>query len=122
MLHATDVHFLWDSAVHLSKDPLPLCYRMMMSPDYLRTPRYFQLQTEIRIHRALRHTFVCKFERYFEDNNNVYMLLELCSNNVSTSWLYCTFHQKLSRELLQVETNISSHQIHYTPFLILNLL
>ena len=120
--YATEIDFLWDSAVHLSKDPLPLYYRMMISPDYLCTPRYFQLQTEIRIHRALRHTFVCKFERYFEDNNNVYMLLELCSNNVRTSWLYCTFNQKLSCQLLQLETNIFSHQIIYTPFLLMNLL
>ena len=43
----------------------------------------FQLQTEIKIHRTLRHTYVCKFERFFEDNTNVYIVLELCSNNVS---------------------------------------
>ena len=27
--------------------------------------------------------YVVKFERYFEDHSNVYMVLELCSNNVS---------------------------------------
>ena len=42
-----------------------------------------QLQTEIRIHRTLNHAHVVKFERYFEDINNAYILLELCHNNVS---------------------------------------
>ena len=41
-----------------------------------------QLQSEIKIHRTLRHVNVVRFERYFEDNTNVYMLLELCTNNV----------------------------------------
>lgn len=41
------------------------------------------------------------------------MLLELCSNNVSTTWLYCTFNQKLSREFLQLKSNIFSHQINF---------
>ena len=43
-----------------------------------------QLQTEIKIHKTLRHVNVVRFDRYFEDNNNVYMLLELCVHNVST--------------------------------------
>lgn len=48
-------------------------------------PSYFvlQLQTEIKIHRMLKHSFIVKFERFFEDNTNVYMVLELCNNNVS---------------------------------------
>ncbi len=36
--------------------------------------------SEIRIHRALRHSGVVAFEHFFEDNENVYILLELCSN------------------------------------------
>ena len=40
-----------------------------------------KLQTEIKIHRTLNHTNVVRFERFFEDNLNAYMLLELCANN-----------------------------------------
>lgn len=36
--------------------------------------------SEIRIHRSLHHKNVVKFEHFFEDNDNVYILLELCHN------------------------------------------
>ncbi len=36
--------------------------------------------SEIRIHRALRHTNIVAFEHFFEDNENVYILLEMCQN------------------------------------------
>lgn len=39
-----------------------------------------KLVNEIKIHRTLNHTGVVRFERYFEDENNVYILLELCRN------------------------------------------
>lgn len=35
---------------------------------------------EIRIHKSLRHPNIVKFEHNFEDEHNVYMLLELCKN------------------------------------------
>ena len=41
---------------------------------------YFQLQTEIKIHRGLSHKNVVKFEDVFEDHDNVYILMELCQN------------------------------------------
>ena len=36
--------------------------------------------SEIRIHRSLHHPNVVGFEHFFEDSENVYILLELCSN------------------------------------------
>lgn len=36
--------------------------------------------SEIRIHRSLHHPNVVAFEHFFEDNENVYILLELCHN------------------------------------------
>ncbi len=36
--------------------------------------------SEIRIHRALRHTNIVAFEHFFEDSENVYILLEMCHN------------------------------------------
>lgn len=36
--------------------------------------------SEIRIHRSLHHTNIVAFEHFFEDNENVYILLEMCHN------------------------------------------
>ena len=41
-----------------------------------------QLMTEINIHRGLDHPNIVKFERYFEDEAAVYLVLELCDNQV----------------------------------------
>ena len=38
--------------------------------------------TEIRIHRTLHHEHIVQFKRYFEDDEAVYILLELCDNQV----------------------------------------
>ena len=39
-----------------------------------------QLQTEIKIHKALSHKHVVRFEEVFEDKENVYIIMELCPN------------------------------------------
>jgi polo-like kinase 1 len=36
--------------------------------------------SEIRIHRSLRHSNIVGFDHFFEDHENVYILLELCTN------------------------------------------
>lgn len=36
---------------------------------------------EIRIHRQLSHTNICKFELCFEDERNIYIVLEYCQKN-----------------------------------------
>src|SRR5690348_18405118 len=38
-----------------------------------------KMAQEISIHRDLKHEFIVKFFSYFEDDNNVYILLELCT-------------------------------------------
>jgi len=38
-----------------------------------------KLQNEIRIHRSVKHPNVVRFERYFEDPENIVILLELCT-------------------------------------------
>ncbi len=38
--------------------------------------------SEIRIHRSLHHSNIVGFEHFFEDAENVYILLELCTNQV----------------------------------------
>ena len=39
---------------------------------------YAKLKSEIAIHRTLQHERVVKMHTYFEDTENVYILLELC--------------------------------------------
>lgn len=39
-----------------------------------------KLMQEIEIHKVLEHEGICKFDHYFEDTQNVYILMELCVN------------------------------------------
>lgn len=39
-----------------------------------------KFMSEIKIHKSLHHSNIVKFEGYFEDSENVYILLELCTN------------------------------------------
>ena len=39
-----------------------------------------QLQTEIKIHRTMKHSNICEYKHFFEDKTNCYILLELCHN------------------------------------------
>ena len=39
-----------------------------------------KLLSEIKIHRGLSYVHIVKFEHVFEDNENVYILLEMCTN------------------------------------------
>ncbi len=39
-----------------------------------------KLMSEIKIHRSLHYPHVVGFEHFFEDQENVYILLELCTN------------------------------------------
>jgi len=39
-----------------------------------------KLDSEIRIHKSLKHPGIVRFETSFEDEDNVYILLELCQN------------------------------------------
>lgn len=36
--------------------------------------------SEIKIHKSLKHEHIVRFEHFFEDSDNVYILLELCIN------------------------------------------
>lgn len=39
-----------------------------------------KLMSEIKIHRSLHHRHIVRFDHFFEDSTNVYILLELCEN------------------------------------------
>lgn len=49
----------------------------------LRSKTKQKLTTEIKIHKSLDHKYIVKFFSFFEDKNNVYILLEICRCRVS---------------------------------------
>lgn len=42
-----------------------------------------KMTQEIQIHRSLNHKNIVKFFSFFDDPQNVYIVLELCKNRVS---------------------------------------
>lgn len=43
-----------------------------------------KMSQEIDIHRSLKHKHVVGFHNFFEDTQNIYIILELCKRRVST--------------------------------------
>lgn len=46
-----------------------------------------KLMSEIKIHQSLHHANVIRFEHFFEDEDNVYILLEICHNQTMNELL-----------------------------------
>jgi len=61
--------------------------------------------SEIRIHRSLHHPNIVGFEHFFEDTENVYILLELCHNQTLSELL------KRRKRLSEVEVQCYLCQI-----------
>ena len=38
------------------------------------------MTSELKIHNRLKNSGICRFEQYFEDEENIYIVLELCPN------------------------------------------
>jgi polo-like kinase 1 len=60
-----------------------------------------KLMSEIKIHRSLHQPNVVQFEHVFEDQDNVYILLELCSNQ--------TLNELLKRRKRLIELEVQSY-------------
>jgi len=45
-----------------------------------RTKKKLKMHMELKIHKRVKHPNIVRFERFFEDKENVYMMLELCEN------------------------------------------
>jgi len=58
----------------------PLAGKVMPKANLNRSRARQKLMTEIRLHKSLHHANIVKFEHVFEDQENVYILLELCQN------------------------------------------
>ena len=53
----------------------------VITKESLKNPKMKSLlMTELKIHRGIKHKNICQFENYFEDNLNIYLVLELCPN------------------------------------------
>ena len=61
--------------------------------------------SEIRIHKSLNHKNVVNFQHFFEDKENVYILLELCENQTLNEVL------KNRKNLLEIEARCYTKQI-----------
>ncbi|CAD8117241.1 unnamed protein product [Paramecium sonneborni] len=64
-----------------------------------------KLITEIKLHKSLHHQNIVQFEDVFEDNDNVYILLELCQNQTLNELL------KRRRRITQIEVQCYIKQL-----------
>jgi len=64
-----------------------------------------KLISEIKIHKSLRHTNIVSFEHVFEDQENVYILLEICTNQTLNELL------KRRKRLTELEVQCYLSQI-----------
>jgi len=62
-----------------------------------------KLISEIKIHKSLRHTNIVGFEHVFEDQENVYILLELCTNQ--------SLHDLLKRRKRLTEVEVQCYVV-----------
>lgn len=54
-----------------------------------------KITQEIAIHRSLNHKHVVGFHGFFEDDNNIYIVLELCRKRVRTKEVMTVGHYGL---------------------------
>ena len=64
-----------------------------------------KLMSEIKIHKSLSHPNIVKFEHFFEDTENVYILLELCTNQTLTELM------RRRKRLTEVEAQCYINQV-----------
>ena len=64
-----------------------------------------QLQTEIKIHRTMKHANICEYKHFFEDKVNCYILLELCHNHSMNEMI------KRRKYLTEEETRLLMMQV-----------
>jgi len=78
--------------------------------------------SEIRIHRALHNSNIVTFEHYFEDSENVYILLEICKNQTLNELLkrrgklYELEVQNYSLQLIAALKYLHSHRVIHREY------
>ena len=64
-----------------------------------------KLMSEIKIHRSLNHPHIVRFEHFFEDPENVYILLELCTNQTLSELI------RRRKRLTELEVQCYTYQV-----------
>ena len=91
---------IFDEETHRS-----LAAKIIPKANLIKSRAKQKLINEIKIHKSIHHENIVNFERYFEDKNNVYILLELCHNQ--------TLHDLLKRRktLTEIEVQYYLYQL-----------
>jgi len=79
--------------------------KIIVKSSLTKTRARQKLISEIKIHKSLRHQYIVSFEHVFEDQENVYILLELCTNQTLNDLL------KRRKRLTELEVQCYSSQI-----------
>jgi polo-like kinase 1 len=82
-----------------------LASKIIGKDQLIKVRRRQKLMSEIKIHKSLSHQNVVKFEHFFEDEENVYILLELCTNQTLSELL------RRRKRLTELEVQCYSLQI-----------
>ena len=77
--------------------------KVVPKANLVRTKARQKLTSEIKIHRALDHENVVRFDRYFEDKENVYIMLDICANQSLSDMI------KRRKRFHEVETRYYIH-------------
>ena len=86
-------------------ETLTWALKVVPKANLTRTKARQKLTSEIKIHRALDHEGVVRFDRYFEDKENVYIMLNICSNQSLSDLI------KRRKRLHEVEARYYIHQL-----------
>ena len=79
--------------------------KVVSKANLTRTKARQKLTSEIKIHRSLDNEYVVRFDRYFEDKENVYIMLDICENQSLSDLI------KRRKRLHEVETRYYIHQL-----------
>jgi len=80
----------------------------IVSKASIAKPRaHAKLRSEIAIHRSLDHERVVKFYDYFEDNEHVYIMLEVCHNQTLNEFM----RRRPSKRLSEPEAMFYIHEL-----------
>ncbi len=69
-------------SVNFHPNPSRLCLSVGFCHSFEANDFPLQIVREVELHRNLRHKHVVCFHSYFEDDENVYIVLEVCSRKV----------------------------------------
>ena len=79
--------------------------KVVPKANLTRTKARQKLTSEIKIHRSMDHEHVVRFDRYFEDKDNVYIMLDICQNQSLSDLI------KRRKRLHEVETRYYTYQL-----------